>query len=200
MANAWDARFAGAQYHYGTEPAAFVARSLWRIAPGARVLSVAEGEGRNAVCLAGQGARVTAVDGSAVALAKARDLATARGVTIATELADLAQWRWPQAEYDAVLAAFIQFAPPALRAAIFAGMAQALRPGGLLLVHGFATRQPGYGTGGPGQLDQLYTLDLLHAAFPRWVVLHQADYDADLDEGEGHRGRAALIDFVARKP
>lgn len=196
----WDARFDKEEFHYGTEPAAFVTRQAWRLAPGARLLSVAEGEGRNAVWLAGQGIAVTALDGSAVALAKAQRLAAGAGVGLATEQVDLAHYAWPEAAYDAVLGSFIQFAGPALRDAIFAGMARALKPGGLLLLHGFALRQVANASGGPKAVDQLWSLDLLRAAFPGWDVLHQADYDAELDEGPGHSGRAALVDFVARKP
>lgn len=196
----WDARFDKEEFHYGTEPAAFVTRQAWRLAPGAHLLSVAEGEGRNAVWLARQGIVVTALDGSGVALAKARRLAAEAGVSIATVQADLSQYAWPEAAQDAVLGCFIQFAGPALRDAIFAGMARALKPGGLLLLHGFALRQVANASGGPKAVEQLWSLDLLRAAFPGWQILHQADYDAELDEGPGHSGRAALVDFVARKP
>lgn len=196
----WDEIFAGAEYRYGTDPAAFVARHLWRVAPGARVLSIAEGEGRNAVWMAGQGLRVTAVEPSANARTKAARLAAALGVTLDWIAADLHDFAWPETEFDAVLGCFIQFAAPEFRATILAGLARALRPGGLLFLHGFARRQIGYGSGGPGAVEQLYTLDLLRGAFPGWPVLHQADYDSTLSEGPGHSGRAALIDFIARKP
>lgn len=195
----WDTRFAQDGYVFGSAPAAFVARQAWRIAPGSRLLSVAEGEGRNAVFLAEQGARVTAFDGSGTGLAKARRLAAERGVSLDLHHADIAGWDWDVARFDAVLGVFFQFAAPPLRAQIFAGMARALRPGGLLLLHGYAPRQARYGTGGPGQAANLWTLDLLREAFAGFEILHQADYDADLAEGAGHRGRSGLIDFVARK-
>lgn len=196
----WDARFAQDEYHFGSAPAAFVQRQAWRVAPGSRVLSVAEGEGRNAVFLAEQGARVTAFDGSGRGIAKARRLAAERGVSLDLHHADIADWDWNAPPYDVVLGVFFQFAPPPLRARIFAGMARALCPGGLLLLHGYAPRQVGYGTGGPAQAENLWTLDLLREAFAGMQILHQADYDAELAEGAGHRGRSALIDFVARKP
>lgn len=196
----WNARFASDDYHYGTEPSAFVVAQAWRLVPHSAVLSVAEGEGRNAVWLAGQGHTVHAVDGAPNALAKARRLAEARGVPVTTEEADLSAWHWPEARYDAVLGNFIQFAPPALRDALFAGMARALKPSGLMLLHGFAPRQLANSSGGPPVAENLWTLDLLRAAFAGWHVLHQADYNAVLDEGPGHSGAAALIDFVAQKP
>ncbi|MEO1951079.1 class I SAM-dependent methyltransferase [Thioclava sp.] len=196
----WNERFAGEEYLYGTTPADFVARQAWRLAPGARLLSIADGEGRNGTYLASLGVQVTALEPSENARRKAAELAQERGVSMQTINADLRGYDWPRGEYDAVLACFIQFADTAFRAEIFDGIATALKPGGLALIHGFARRQPRYGTGGPGIVEQLYDLDLLRDAFPRWEVLHQADYDADLDEGAGHFGRAALIDFVARKP
>ncbi|MBC7145048.1 MAG: class I SAM-dependent methyltransferase [Thioclava marina] len=196
----WNERFAGADYVYGKAPADFVARQAWRVAPGSKLLSVAEGEGRNGTYLASLGVQVTALEGAANARRKATALAAERGVPLQIVPADLRGFDWPEAEYDAVLACFIQFADPAFRAEIFDGIAKALKPGGIALIHGFARRQPRYGTGGPGNVEQLYDLDLLRDAFPRWEVLHQADYDGELDEGEGHSGPAALVDFVARKP
>jgi cyclopropane fatty-acyl-phospholipid synthase-like methyltransferase len=196
----WDERFAGPGYFYGTAPAQFLQDQAWRIAPGAEVLTLAEGEGRNAVYLAEQGARVTALEQSPVALRKAQELARDRGVQIDWRRADLATYAWPEEAFDVGLGVFIQFAPPQMRDTIFAGLKRAVRPGGLVMLHGFALRQPGYGSGGPGEVAQLYSLDLLRAAFTGWKVLHQADYDADLAEGAGHSGRAALVDFVIRKP
>ncbi|PTV96305.1 methyltransferase family protein [Rhodobacter aestuarii] len=196
----WDERFSGEHFHYGTEPAAFVTAQAWRLTRGAHVLSVAEGEGRNAVWLAAQGLCVHALDGSAPALSKAHKLAAERGVTITSEHADLSRYIWPVGAYDAVFGVFIQFAPPALRGAIFRGMAQALKPGGLLFLNGFSVRQLKNSSGGPKAEDHLWTLDLLRDSYPDWEWLHQADYDAHLDEGPGHSGRAALIDFIARKP
>ncbi|MDP2063327.1 MAG: class I SAM-dependent methyltransferase [Phaeovulum sp.] len=200
MNSGWNERFAGAGYLFGTAPAAFVARLAPRLAPGSRLLSVAEGEGRNAAHLAGLGHHVTAFDSSETALAKARALAEGITPAPAFHLARIEDWQWQADAFDAVFGVFIQFAPPALRDRIFTGMAQTLRPGGRVLLHGFAPRQLGNRSGGPRAPAQLYTLELLRAAFPGWQIEHAADYDADLDEGEGHQGRAALVDFVARKP
>jgi hypothetical protein len=46
----------------------------------------------------------------------------------------------------------------------------------------------------------MYTEDMLARAFAGWEILTSRDYDADISEGSGHRGRSALVDFVARKP
>ncbi|TCO68306.1 SAM-dependent methyltransferase [Rhodovulum euryhalinum] len=196
----WNQRFSGKDYVYGTEPAAFLRREAARLTPGARVLSVAEGEGRNAVWLAGQGLDVTAMDAAPNALAKARRLAAARGVRVAFHLSDIADWDWDARAYDAVIGVFIQFAPRAVQDRILRGMRRAVRPGGLILLHGFASRQAGYGTGGPSDPAQMYTEDMLRARFAEFEILALRDYDAEIAEGRGHRGRAALVDLVARRP
>jgi SAM-dependent methyltransferase len=196
----WNERYAAPGYLFGTEPADFLKREGGRIARGDTVLCVADGEGRNSVYLARRGAHVTAMDGSPVAVDKARDLARARGVDIDFHTANIDAWDWGARQYDAVVAVFIQFAPPPMRDRIFAGIVRALRPGGMLLLHGYAPRQVEYGTGGPPVAGNMYTLDLLRAAFDGFEVLVAADYDADIAEGAGHAGRSALIDFVARKP
>lgn len=196
----WDARFAGEGYLFGTEPAEFLRREAGRLPPGSEVLSLADGEGRNSVYLAGLGHRVVALEHSGVAIAKARALAAARGVALTHLQADLTAFDWPEAAFDVVAGIFLQFAPPPVRARIHAGIARALRPGGLVMLHGYAPRQIGYGTGGPSAVENLYTPEGLAADFAGWPVLLAADYDRDLAEGSRHVGRSALIDFVARKP
>ena len=83
----WDERYASDDYIYGTEPNAFLVEHAEKLV--GPVLSLAEGEGRNAVFLASLGLEVHGVDGSEVGLAKAKALAHSRGVEIRTEVADL---------------------------------------------------------------------------------------------------------------
>jgi SAM-dependent methyltransferase len=195
----WNERFAAPGYLFGTAPNRFLASQKDRLMRGQRALAVADGEGRNGVWLAQQGLAVTSVDFSPVALAKARELAKRAAVPIETVEADLGNWSWPAAAFDVVVAVFIQFAPPPMRAKIFAGIATALKPGGLLILEGYRPKQVEYGTGGPPHAENMYTRELLETAFTGMEILHLAEYDAIIEEGTGHKGLSALIDFVARK-
>jgi len=195
----WETRFAAPGYVFGEAPNAFLAAQKTRLPGRGRALAVSDGEGRNGVWLAEQGLDVVSMDFSPSAQAKALALAARRGVTITTELADMDTYPWPEDTYDVVAAIFIQFLGPPGRARAFAGMRRTLKPGGLLLMQGYTPAQLAHGTGGPKQLENLYTRALLAAEFSDMAALTITDYEADLQEGAGHRGFSAVIDLIAVK-
>ncbi len=195
----WNERYSGEEYHFGTEPNAFLVSQAARLKSGMSCLAVADGEGRNGVWLAEQGLNVLSVDNSPVAVEKARALAEMRGVKIDVELADLAEWDWGSERFDIVAGIFIQFADPLVRIGQFANLRRCLKPGGLLLLQGYTPRQLEYRTGGPSQAENLYTESLLREAFSDMEILHLAEHDSEIQEGAGHSGMSALIDLVARK-
>ena len=167
----WDERYATDEYLFGTAPNAFLAREVHRLAPGSKVLAIADGEGRNSVFLAQHGHRVVATDVSERALDKARALAERRGVEVEYRRVDLAGWEWPESAFDAVVGIFIQFAGPELREQMFEGIHRSLKPGGLLLLEGYREEQLVYGTGGPPNIENLYTEDGLRRAFSKGVAI-----------------------------
>ena len=55
--------------------------------------------------------------------------------------------------------------------------------------------------GGPhGAVENLYTRELLLTAFTGWDIEELVEYEEDVAEGIGHKGRSALIGLVAKKP
>lgn len=196
----WDERYNVPEFIFGTEPNVFLTQQAFRLTPGQRVLAVADGEGRNGVWMAQQGLSVLSVEGSSVALAKAQKLAQERGVNLDFECADLLQWQWGDARFDAVVAIFIQFADPAGRKILFEGMKAALKPGGLLLLQGYTPRQLEFKTGGPSAVENMYTEPMLRELLAGWEILHLHVHDEHISEGAHHHGMSALIDVVARKP
>ena len=195
----WNARFARDDYIFGRQPNAFVEAHAHRVAPGKRVLCVADGEGRNSVWLAERGMVVTAFDFAGNALVKARALAAERGVVVQLAEADILDYDWTAARYDAVFAVFIQFLSPEERPAVFAGMKDAVVTGGLFFLEGYRPEQIALGTGGPGKASHMYTREWLLQEFAGWDIEHLASYEAELDEGAAHKGPSAVIDLVARK-
>jgi len=195
----WNRRYAGEAFLFGTEPNAWLREHVAALPPAGRVLCVADGEGRNSVWLARQGFRVEAFDIAETAVAKARSFARREGASVDFAVADVATLAWPEAVYDAVVAIFIQFADPDLRARLFAGMQRCLKPGGVLVLQGYTPRQIEYGTGGPPFASHMYTEPLLRESFADLDMLELREYEAEVAEGTGHRGRSALIGLVARR-
>jgi len=195
----WETRFAAPGYVFGTAPNAFLASQAHRLRPGRKALAIADGEGRNGVWLAEQGLEVVSLDFSPKAGAKAQALAAARGVTLRVEQADLSKWVWSVEAFDVIAAIFIQFAGPKLRPKIFAGIRQALKPGGWVFVQGYRPEQLNYRTGGPDKVENLYTRAILEEAFGDFAVVELHEHDGVIREGTGHNGMSALIDLAARK-
>jgi cyclopropane fatty-acyl-phospholipid synthase-like methyltransferase len=199
MREFWDERYAAEHYFFGTEPNQFLATQAHLLKPGQHVLAVADGEGRNGVWLAGQGVDVLSVDFSAIAQEKAKRLAAENGVPVRFEQADLMHWAWGENRFDMIVAIFIQFAGPEGRQYLFENMKKALKPGGYLILQGYTPKQVEYKTGGPPHTENMYTAELLQDSFGDFKILHLNEHEEVIDEGPGHSGHSALIDFVARK-
>jgi SAM-dependent methyltransferase len=195
----WQTRYAAPGYLFGTAPNAFLKAQAHLLPKSGTALAIADGEGRNGVFLAEQGLDVLSVDFSALGQEKARALAKERGITLRIEQADMSAWPWQEAAFDVVAAIFIQFAAPAERAKIFAGIKRTLKPGGLLLMEGYGLKQLEYKTGGPSNVTHLYTRGLLEDAFADLSSLDIREYDSVLQEGDHHTGLSALVDLVGKK-
>ncbi len=194
----WDQRFAGDEYVFGTEPAQAVTKLEGYLIPSGETLVVADGEGRNSTYLAERGFRVTATDFAENGIRKAKALAAQRGVTLEHRVEDIFQCDWSAKQYDNVVAIFIQFVPPSELRSILRGLRTALRPGGILMLHGYTPGQIGRGTGGPSDPGHMYTKALLQEVFSDMEILVCEDYVTELSEGKGHSGTSELIDFVAK--
>lgn len=196
----WDRRYGEADALFGDEPNAWLAAHAYLLPVHARVLSLADGQGRNGVWLAQRGCQVTAFDLSPIGIEQARRRARERDVAIDLSVTDIADWTWAPDAFDAVVGIFFQFASPELRERIFAGVARTLVPGGVFVLEGYGLRQLEHRTGGPGVAENLYTMPMLLQAFEGWRIEASRDLDADLAEGSGHVGRSHLLSMVLRKP
>jgi SAM-dependent methyltransferase len=165
-AQSWDRRYAETDLVWSADPNRFVADELTGLSPGTAV-DLAAGEGRNALWLASLGWRVTAVDFSAVALDKGRAIARARGLDVQWVHADLADYVPPAV--DLVLVAYLHV-PPALWEPVLRRAAAAVAPGGTLLAVGHDATNLTEGSGGPQDLERLWSVDGLVADLGELVV------------------------------
>lgn len=198
MNNFWDQRFSAVEYVYGTAPNSFVAAMALRI-PAGPVLCLAEGEGRNAVHLAQLGHAVTAVDQSAVGLAKAARLAQKQGVALTTVVADLADFAITPGAWEGIIVTFGHLSPP-LRRKVHAQVVAGLRPGGVFILEAYTPAQLAFGTGGPKDRELLMTLQELREELTGLEFEHALECERDVIEGTYHTGRGAVVQILARKP
>jgi SAM-dependent methyltransferase len=150
----WDERYRASELVWSAAPNQFVEAELADLPPG-RALDLAAGEGRNAIWLARQGWRVTAVDFSQAGLDKGRILAD--GLDIEWVCADATTWS-AEPSYDVCLVAYLQLAAAERRAAVRNGYA-ALRPGGTVLLVAHDSTNLTEGTGGPQDPSVLMTAE-----------------------------------------
>lgn len=193
----WDQRYSEPGWAYGTEPNDFLKAEVATI-PLGEVLCMAEGEGRNAVFLAARGYRVLAVDQSAAGLAKAHTLATERGVSVRTLQADLADYDFGSELWQGIVSIFVHLPAP-LRRLVHRRAAQALAPGGILLLEAYAPAQLELGTGGPREPERLCSLEDLLEDFKGLEILIGRELRRDVMEGKFHKGPGAVVQILARK-
>lgn len=192
----WNDKYRIKDYVYGTEPNAFLKQHCDALQHP--VLSLGEGEGRNAVYLARQGFQVVGIDGSEVGLAKAQALAQRHQVTIKTLHANLETYTPEPGKFNSVISVFAHL-PKAQRRSLHQRVVAALNPGGIILIVGYSLKQLNFCTGGPRDADMLYTLEEIRNEFSGCEILLAEEVERPVIEGTGHTGMACVIQFIAKK-
>ncbi|WP_118133964.1 cyclopropane-fatty-acyl-phospholipid synthase family protein [Oceanicella sp. SM1341] len=194
----WDAAYAGAGGGlFGDAPNLWLVMTLAR--PGfdaRRALFIADGDGRNGTWAARRGLDVTAIDISAEATARARARDRAAGVSARRVTADLRGWS-PERSFDASFLLYLQ-GPPEQREAAVRLAAWSLRPGGWLVLEGFAAE--GEGGCGPSDPALRYGRDELAAWLEGFAREEWLFGEVRLDEGPRHQGSARVVRILARAP
>jgi tellurite methyltransferase len=182
----WDERYRGGE-HTTAEPSALLRTAIAGRTPG-RALDLACGAGRNALYLAESGWKVTAVDGSRVAIEMLTARALERGVTVEALVADLeaAEFQIEPDAYD--LICDFQYLQRDLLPAIRAGV----KPGGIVVAE--IHLNDGKPNVNPTNPRFLLERSELRKIFSDWKIEH---YEERADE-DGHHHDAAHL--IARKP
>ena len=147
----WDERYSSKEYVYGTKPNDFLKNNFNSI-PKGKILSLAEGEGRNAIFLAKQGYSVTAVDSSLVGIKKGKKLAKKNGVEVEFVHADLTEYDLGENRWDGIISIFFPL-PSLLRKTLYKKVERGLKVNGVLLIEAYTPEQLNFGTGGGNSVD-----------------------------------------------
>jgi len=197
----WDEIYSGTEFAFSKEPNDFLRETFEQIPAGGHVLCLAEGEGRNAVFLAQQGYTVTAMDMSEVGLIKATQLAKDRGVTITTQVADLADYQFGENKWDAIVSIWAHV-PDALRHYIHAQIVTALKPNGVFIVESYTKEQlKTDAIGGPSasQIERFGSLENLQSELMELKEIIGIERLRMVSEGKRHQGLSAVVQFVGKK-
>jgi tellurite methyltransferase len=175
----WDERHRAGEERDDATPLPLVVENASEMKPG-RALDLACGAGRNALWLAEHGWSVTAVDGSPAAIELVRMRASARGVNVNAQVADLEKYEYtiePEHWDLVVISYYLQrdLFEPAKRAVLPGGVLTAI----VLLGEGRFSLRPGE----------------LRAYFSGWEILH--DREGNPGDSPAHR---AVAEIVARRP
>lgn len=193
----WNERYQREEYVYGMSPNIFLQASLLAI-PKGKVLSLAEGEGRNAVFLAQQGYDVTAVDASIVGIEKAKRLADKKRVTVNFIHADLAQFDIGQNCWNAIISIFCPL-PPSIRQTLHQKVSRGLKQGGVFVLEAYRPEQLTFGSGGGNDVDVMQTASSLTAELPELAFSHLCELEREVIEGIFHTGTGAVVQAIAIK-
>jgi len=197
----WNERYSEPGFAFGTEPNDFLREAFKYIPAGGRVLCLAEGEGRNAVFLAQQGYRVTAMDLSDVGLNKALKLAMDKDVTITTQVADLADYSFGLEEWDGIVSIWAH-TPTDVRQYIHAQIEPALKPNGVFILEAYTEQQLTMDAiGGPpaSQKERFNSLENLQTELTELEEIIGVEKQRMISEGKRHQGFSAVVQFIGRK-
>ena len=196
--HAWDERYRDKELVWAATPNRFLVKAVDDLASGTAI-DLAAGEGSNAVWLAEQGWKVDAVDWSDVALDKGRELARRAGVTVGFTQEDLRSWWPPAGAYDLAVIAYLQI-PDTERHEAWRGAAQAVAPGGRLVVIGHDSENLTRGYGGPQRPEVLYGTDEVASIVAEHLEVVRAEQVIRSVEADGTVHEAIDNIVVATRP
>ena len=193
----WNERYQQDNYQYGINPNDFMAEQI-RQMPAGRILFPGAGEGRDAVFAAKLGWEVHAFDLSEQGQAKALKLASQEKTRIHFKVTDASLVKFPIASFEVIALTYFHL-PIEIRLPFYVNCVSWLKPGGKILIEGFSKKQLGLNSGGPKNIDWLFSAKELENEFPRLKIILNEEKQRILDEGPLHQGLAEVVQFIAQK-
>ncbi|RTL10978.1 MAG: class I SAM-dependent methyltransferase [Flavobacteriaceae bacterium] len=197
MKQFWNERYDEDVFAYGTAPNQFLKDAIHYI-PQGNILFVAEGEGRNAVFAAKKGLKVSAFDYSESGQQKALSLAQMHNVTIDYLVSDVLALPYEKESFDGLVLIFAHF-PAEIRKYAHLKLLELLKPGGKIIFEAFGKEQLNYTSGGPKDIDMLFSEGEVHNEFPAISFDSLSTEKIVLDEGLFHQGEGVVVRFIGTK-
>ena len=187
MKDFWDNRYSSEEFVYGAEPNEFFKSRIEKITPG-RLLSLAEGEGRNGIYAGSVGWEVDAVDFSIYYLK----------IKINYIVNDLLEYEPPANTYDVVSMIFLHLDREST-GQVHKRAINSLKTGGRIIFEGYAKEQMGKKSGGPQNPHMLYSIEEIQNSFRDLKTITLKKEVIYLNESKYHSGEAVVIRYVGEK-
>lgn len=193
----WDGKYSPGEFIYGTNPNEFFKQQIDDLKPR-KLLLPGDGEGRNSVYAAKNGWKVTAVDFSSRAKEKADKLALENNVQIDYIVSDISGYDFPSDHFDAACLVYLHL-PPEIREDVHHSIIDSLKSDGRVIAEFFSKDQFGRNSGGPQNIDMLYSKEELSEHFNSMKIILLEEEEIELKEGSHHSGLASVIRLIADK-
>ena len=197
MKEFWNSRYAENSYASGCDPNEFLKETISKI-PKGKILFPAEGQGRNAVFTAQLGYDVYAFDISEVGKKKALQLAEKCQTTIDYQVGLLDNMNYSENEFDAIILIYAHV-PAEIRKYFHLKLLSFLKPGGMVLFEAFSKQQLQFTSGGPKELNMLFSEDDIKIEFPSLEFSLLETIEIELNEGQYHQGKGSVVRFIGTK-
>ena len=192
----WNEKFSREGYLYGENPNEFLASKTDIFKPISKILCLGEGEGRNAIHFAKNGFTVTAMDASDIGLSKLHFRSIEQDLKIETICIDLNHWEVFE-KFDFIVDSILHMHKDG-RENLFQKIEDSLDQDAYFIAEFFSTKQLNFNSGGPKDIDLLYSLE----DFDKYFNLCTKEIKEEivtLNEGKGHQGLASVIRVVIQK-
>jgi SAM-dependent methyltransferase len=198
--NFWDERFKEFPQAYGTDVNDFLKDHLDLFDhPKGKVLSLGEGQGRNALFLASKGYDVIALDYSQIALEQLIINANQLNLKLETVLADLTLFNLEELKQVTHIYSIWCHLPSVIRKKVHQSIEKMLPQGGIYLIESYTKEQLKYNTGGPKDLDLLLSKQELLNDFRAMEVISCEEKIRTIKEGTFHQGESAVLQAILKK-
>lgn len=196
MRETWNTRYDTEKFIYGLNPNNFLKSFIENNPPG-KILLPGDGEGRNAIYAAKNGWDVTAYDYSESAKKKALSLAKENNVKINYHNSNVEKFS-SKDKFDLISIIYLHL-PPVIRKKFHIGLSKYLNANGKILLECFSKLQFTNSSGGPKNMDLLYSFKDIQDDFKDYNIELLEQKEIELNEGLLHQGKASVIRLIASK-
>lgn len=194
----FDERFNNTEFFYGLKPNDYLYEKSLALSPQSTILSLGEGEGRNALFLAKEGHKIIAIDESIIGLEKAKKLLHENHLDLEIICTDIAKFDFPKSHYDAIISIWFHL-PKELRTTIHQKCVEALKPNGIFILEAYTPKQLENNSGGPKNIDMLMDPKDLITELKGLRLIELNELNREIHEGTGHNGPSAVVQILGQK-